>query len=332
MERGRMGRILFPFAEYWWIYAAFAVLILGLLTMDLALFHRRPRVIGFAESLGWTGIWTALALIFAFVLHRYAVWKFGAAAGDRAGMEFLTGYVVEWSLSLDNMFVFVVVFRHFGINEASQHRILFFGILGALVLRGIFIMLGAALLQYGWVVILFGVFLILSGIHMMFSINHEIEPEKGLIVRILKRAFPLAADVDGAHFFLRRNGQLFVTPIFLALAFIEAADVLFALDSVPAIFAITREPLIVYISNVFAILGLRTLYFMLAGAIARFHLLRYGLALILVFVGLKMSWLNAAWHGHFSIAVSLGIILGILAGSILLSLILPQRAHPGSAG
>ena len=230
------------------------------------------------------------------------------------------------------MFVFVLVFHYFGTPARLQHRILFYGILGALIFRGVFVVLGAELLQYGWVVILFGVFLILTGIQMMFSAERLIQPEQGFIVRGLRRLFPVATDSELPRFFLRRKGKLYATPILLVLAFIEASDILFAVDSVPAIFAITREPLVVYTSNVFAILGLRTMYFLLAGALARFHLLRYGLALILIFVGLKMSWLNAAWQGHFPSTISLGVIVGVLTASIGLSLVFPASRTPKAAG
>jgi tellurite resistance protein TerC len=318
-----MTEPLFPFFDYWWFYAAFTGLVVVFLALDLGLFHRKPLVIGFREASAWTAVWATLALLFCLCLYKYAVWKFGATTGQQIGVEFLTGYVVEWSLSLDNIFVFVLVFRYFGIPALLQHRILFFGILGALIFRGVFIILGAALLQYGWIVILFGVFLILTGIRMMFSSGRQVRPEQSLIVRGLRRLLPMATESEGSRFFVRRNGKLFATFILLALALIEASDVLFALDSVPAIFAITREPLIVYTSNVFAILGLRALYFLLAGALASFHLLRYGLALILIFVGLKMSWLNAAWQGHFPTTISLGVIVGIFAVSIGLSLVFP---------
>jgi tellurite resistance protein TerC len=220
------------------------------------------------------------------------------------------------------------VFRYFRIPALFQHRILFFGILGALVFRGVFIVLGAALVQYGWIVILFGAFLILTGMRMMFSVERQVRPEQSFIVRGLRRLLPMASDSEGLRFFSRLNGKLCATPTLLAVAFIEAADVLFALDSVPAIFGITREPLVVYTSNVFAILGLRAMYFLLAGALASFHLLRYGLALILIFVGFKMSWLNAAWQGHFPTTISLGVIVGILAVSIGLSRVFPLPRAP----
>jgi tellurite resistance protein TerC len=323
-----MTEHLFPFLDYWWFYAAFTGLVVVFLGLDLGLFHRKPHAIGFREASAWTAVWAALALLFCLCLYKYAAWKFGATTGNQIGVEFLTGYVVEWSLSLDNMFVFVVVFRYFGIPALLQHRILFFGILGALLFRGVMIVLGAALLQYGWVVILFGVFLMVTGIQMMFSAERQVQPEQSLIVRGLRRLLPVATESEGSRFFVRRNRKLCATPVLLALALIEASDVLFALDSVPAIFAITREPLVVYTSNVFAILGLRAMYFLLAGALVSFHLLRYGLALILIFVGLKMSWLNAAWQGHFPTSISLGVILGILAVSIGLSLVFPTSRAP----
>ena len=315
---------LFPFVDYWLFYAAFTGLLLAFLALDLGVFHRKAHVIGFREASAWTVVWVALALLFCLGLYEYAVWKFGATTGKQIGLEFLTGYVVEWSLSLDNMFVFVLVFRYFGTPALLQHRILFFGILGALIFRGVFIVLGAELLRYGWVVILFGIFLIFTGIRMMFSGEPQIKPEQNLVVRGLRRLLPMAADSEEPRFFLWRNGKLCATPILLTLVFIEATDVLFAADSVPAIFAVTREPLVVYTSNVFAILGLRALYFLLAGALARFHLLRYGLGLILIFVGLKMSWLNSAWQGHFPSTISLCVIVGILAVSIGLSLVFPS--------
>ena len=324
-----MTEHLFPFLDYWWFYCAFTGLVVAFLALDLGLFHHKAHRVGFREASGWTAVWVALALLFCLGLYIYAVGKFGAASGKQIGVEFLTGYVVEWSLSLDNMFVFVLVFRYFGIPAPLQHRVLFYGILGALIFRGIFIAVGAALLQYGWVVIPFGVFLILTGIRMVLFAGSQVQPEQSWIVRGLRKLLPVAKESEGSRFFLLRNGKLWVTPILLALGFIEATDILFALDSVPAVFAITREPLVVYTSNVFAILGLRALYFLLAGALASFHLLRYGLALILIFVGLKMAWLNAVWKGYFPTTVSLAVIVGILAGSIGLSLVFPPSRRTG---
>jgi tellurite resistance protein TerC len=322
---------LFPFVDYWWFYAAFTGLVVAFLALDLGVFHRKAHVTAFREASVWTAVWAGLALLFCLGLYKYAVWKFGATTGKQVGLDFFTGYVVEWSLSLDNLFVFVLVFRYFGISALLQHRVLFFGILGALIFRGAFIALGAALLHYGWVAVFFGAFLILTGVQMMFSGERKIQPQRSLTIRGLQKALPVSVDSEGSGFLCRRNGKLWVTPLLLALAFIEATDVLFAIDSVPAIFAITREPLVVYTSNVFAILGLRAMYSLLAGALASFHVLRYGLALILIFVGLKMSWLNAAWQGHFPTTISLGVILVILAVSIGLSLVFPSSRKSSDA-
>ena len=323
-----MTEHLFPFLSYWWFYAAFTALVVACLSLDLGLFHRKAHTIGFREASAWTAIWALLALLFCFGLYKYTTSLFGAAVGKQIGLEFLTGYVVEWSLSLDNMFVFVLVFRYFGIPQILHHRVLFFGILGALIFRGVFIALGTTLLQHGWVVIVFGAFLILTGVRMLFSTERPLRPEQSWIVRLLRRFLPVAQDYDGSQFLVRRRGKLHATPLLLTLAFIEATDILFAIDSVPAIFAITSEPLVVYTSNVFAILGLRAMYFLLAGALNKFHLLRYGLALILIFVGLKMAFLNAAWGGHFPTLISLGVILGILAVAIAASLMFPPPPPP----
>jgi tellurite resistance protein TerC len=222
------------------------------------------------------------------------------------------------------MFVFVLVFAYFRIPAHLHHRVLFYGILGALIFRGIFIALGSTLLQFGWAVILFGVFLIFTGIKMMLGREQQIEPEKNWVMRWLRKAIPVTTGLVGQSLFTRIDGKLHATPLLLALAAIESADVIFAVDSVPAIFAITNEPFIVYTSNVFAILGLRSTYFLLAGAIGRFHLLRFGLAVVLIFVGIKMSWLNALWGGHFPITISLAAIGGVLALSIVLSLAFPK--------
>ena len=319
---------LFLFSHHWWLYALVTVFVIALPALDLGLFHRKPHVVGFREAAAWTATWAAAALLFCVGLYFYTEWKFGAAAAKRIGLEFLTGYVVEWSLSLDNMFVFVVMFRYFAIPAPLQHRVLFLGILGALIFRAVFVFLGAALLSYGWIAILFGVFLGFTGIQMLFSTGHAVDPERSLAVRAVRSLMPVAPQLDGFRLFIRRDGKLYATPILLALACIEATDILFAIDSVPAIFAVTSEPLVVYASNVFAILGLRAMYFLIAGAMVKFHLLRYGLALVLIFVGLKMSWLNSAWQGHFPVGISLAVIVGTLAASIALSFCLPAPRIP----
>jgi len=318
---------LFPFADYWWFYGIFLLFVLLMLALDLGVFNRRAHVVSFKEATVWSIVWVALALAFNFIFYQYASSKFGAETGWQAALEFLTGYVIEYSLSIDNIFVFVLVFSYFGIPAKYKHRVLFYGILGALIFRALFIALGSALMQFHWVIYLFGGFLIVTGIKMMFSGHEEIEPEKNFLIRIFKRFMPVTHDIDGKSFFVRKEGIMHATPLFIALLFLEATDIIFAVDSVPAIFAVTNEPLIVFTSNIFAILGLRSMYFMLAGAITKFHLLKYGLAVVLVFVGLKMVWLNNYYGGKFPISWSLGFILGTIALSVVISLIFPQKAE-----
>jgi tellurite resistance protein TerC len=330
--------LLFPFAEYWWFYAGFTALILGLLALDLGVFHRQSHAVGFREALAWTGVWLALALAFNYGLYRYALARFpddprlagipGFDAGEVAwqvALEFLAGYVVEYSLAIDNIFVFVLVLGYFAVPADLQHRVLFYGILGALAFRAVFIALGAALMQVHWVVWVFGAFLIFTGIKMMLAGGHGLDPDRNVVVRLFRRVMPLTPAFHGERFFVRIGGRRFATPLFLALLFLELSDVVFAVDSVPAIYALTDEPLIVFTSNVFAILGLRSLYFVLGGAVDRFHLLRYGLALVLVFVGLKMVWLDGLYGGKFPIGWSLGIIGSVIATSVVLSLLVPRR-------
>ncbi len=328
----------FPFAEYWWFYLAFTGFVLLLLAIDLGVFHRRAHVVSFREAGTWSAVWIGLAIAFNFGFYRFALWKFAhdprllnipgfnpEAAARQVGLEFLTGYVVEKTLSLDNIFVFVVVFAFFGIPAIYQHRVLFFGILGALLFRSAFIALGSALLQYHWVLWVFGAFLILTGIKMMFAPDRKMDPGRNPVIRLFRRFVPVTSELHGQRFFVRRGGALYATPLLLTLLLAEASDIIFAIDSVPAIFALTREPLIVFTSNIFAILGLRALYFMLAGAVERFVLLKYGLALVLVFVGLKMVWLNDAFGGKFPIGWSLAIIGGLIGASIACSLVATRR-------
>lgn len=325
---------LFPFADYWWLYAGFTVFVLAMLALDLGVFHRQAHEVGFKESAIWSAVWVSLALVFNVLLYLYAAWKFqhdprllavpgfdGAVAAKQVGLEFLTGFIVEKSLAVDNIFVFVVVFSFFGIPAKYQHRVLFFGILGALVFRVIFIALGAMLMQYKWVVILFGVFLILTGIKILLAGDKPIEPDKNPVIRMLRKFLRITPGVEGQKFFIRKEGLLYATPLFVSLVFLEVSDIIFAVDSVPAIFAITKEPLLVFTSNVFAILGLRAMYFMLAGVVHKFVYLKYGLGLVLMFVGLKMVWLNEAFGGKFPITWSLGIIAAIIGTSIAVSLI-----------
>jgi tellurite resistance protein TerC len=329
---------LFPFSEYWWFYLSFVGFVLLLLGIDLGVFHRKAHAVGFREAATWSVVWIALSLLFNLLLYYFALWKFPQdqrlmalpgfdpnAMAWQVSLEFLTGYVIEKSLSVDNIFVFVMVFSYFSIPAKYQHRVLFYGIIGALIFRGIFVALGAALMQYHWVVIVFGVFLIFTGLKIFFSKEHEVDPEKNWLIRLLRRLIPVTHDLQGPKFFTVENGKRYATPLLVALVFLEATDVIFAVDSVPAIFAITNEPLIVFTSNIFAILGLRALFFLLAGAVDKFYLLRYGLGAVLVFVGLKMVWLNQLFDGKFPIWLSLAIICGVIGASVGLSLAFPRR-------
>ncbi|HSB73633.1 MAG TPA: TerC/Alx family metal homeostasis membrane protein, partial [Candidatus Methylomirabilis sp.] len=262
---------LFPFADYWWFYAGFAAFVLILLALDLGVFHREAHEVRFREAAIWSAVWVLLALAFTLLLYRYALWRFPQdpgliglpgfdpqAAARSVALEFLAGYIVEYSLSVDNIFIFVLVLGYFAIPTRYQHRVLFYGILGALVLRALFIALGSVLMRIHWVVLLFGVFLILTGIKMMFTPESGLEPERNPIIRLFRRFVPTTPEFHGERFFVRLNGVLHATPLFIALLFVEVTDVIFAVDSVPAIYALTDEPLIVFTSNVFAILGLRS--------------------------------------------------------------------------
>jgi tellurite resistance protein TerC len=337
---GMSSVTLFPFADYWWFYGLFTLGVLGILALDLGVFHRKAHTVHFKEAAGWTVAWIALALLFCFAFWQYAEWKLprdprlatlgltpDAAVGiaRQSALEFLTGYVVEQSLSVDNIFVFVVVFTFFGIPQQYQHRVLFFGILGALVFRVIFISLGAVLMKFHWIIWVFGGFLVLTGFKILFAPEKPLDPEKNPLLRLLRRFVPIAPRLDGQRFFIVENGVRHGTPLLVALAAIEFSDIIFAVDSVPAIFAITDEPLIVFTSNIFAILGLRSIFFLLAGVMHRFRFLKYGLGLVLVFVGLKMAWLNPLFGGKFPITWSLGIIATLLGGAIAVSLLFPAK-------
>jgi len=330
--------LLFPFSHYWWLYAGFTAFVLAMLALDLGVFHRKAHVVSFREATAWSVAWVVLALLFNYLFYLYAAATLPTnerllampgfdpdTAARQVGLEFLTGYIVEKSLAIDNIFVFVVVFSFFAVPPVYQHRVLFYGILGALVFRAIFIAMGSVLMQYKWVVVLFGVFLILTGIKMFFAPEKPLEPEKNPVIRLFKRLVPVTPALHGERFFAKLDGRWHATPLFVALLFLEMSDIIFAVDSVPAIFALTREPLIVFTSNIFAILGLRAMYFMLAGAVDKFHLLKYGLAVVLVFVGLKMVWLNEAFGGKFPISWSLAFILGVIGASVLASLMWSKR-------
>ncbi len=327
MDAGRrpfrsLGGVLFPFADYWWFYAGFTLFVLALLAIDLGIFHRRAHAVSVREAVRWSAVWIALALVFNVLLYRYAAARFSPEVASEVALQFLAGYVVEYTLSVDNMFVFVVIFSFFAVPSALQHRVLFYGILGALVFRAIFIALGSVLLSYHAIVVLFGLALIATGVRMAFHDAGETPPDRNLLVRLTRRLVPVTKEFHGSHFFVRIDQVWHATPLFLALVAIEMSDIVFAIDSVPAIFALTSEPLIVFTSNVFAILGLRSLYFVLAAAVARFSLLRYGLAGVLVFIGLKMAWLNP-----FPITWSLAIIATLIGGSIVASLVAGRQSR-----
>ena len=335
---------LFPFAEYWPFYLGFLVLVFVLLALDLGVFHRDAHAVSIREAASWSVVWVSLALLFNVAFYAFMLWRFPhdarlmavpgfdpAVAARQTALEFLAGYVVEYSLSIDNIFVFVVVLTYFAVPAAFQHRVLFFGILGALVFRGIFIALGAALLQFEWVIWLFGAFLIFTGAKMMTGGEEgPVEPHERWVIRQFRKYVPVTGAFHGHSFFVRHDGRLHATPLFVTLLFLEMTDIVFAVDSVPAIFGLTREPFVVFTSNIFAILGLRNLYFLLAGAVDKFYLLKYGLGVVLVFVGLKMTLLNRLWHGHFPISWSLAIIIGVIAASIALSLLFPRKPEEGS--
>lgn len=329
--------ILFPFSDYWWFYAGFTAFVLVVLALDLGVFHKNAHEVSFKEASIWTTVWISLALVFNYFFYLYAQYRFSTherytsipdfdadAQAKTSALEFLTGFVVEKSLAIDNIFVFAVVFAYFGIPKMYQHRVLFWGILGALIFRAIFIAMGSVLMQYQWIVIFFGALLILTGIKMFFAGTKPQNLENNFIVKQLKKIFRVHPQIEGQNFFVKKNGLTYVTPLFLALIFLELSDIIFAVDSVPAIFALTKEPLIVFTSNIFAILGLRSMYFMLAGVMDRFAYIKYGLASVLIFVGLKMVWLNEAFGGKFPIGWSLGIIAGLIGSSVVASVVIDR--------
>ncbi len=302
----------------WITWIVFNLFIFAMLVLDLKVFHRKPHQIKMKEALGWSAFWIALALLFNLGIY---FWR-----GPQAGLEFLTGYLIEKSLSVDNLFVFLLIFSYFKVPALYQHKILFWGIIGALVLRAFFIFAGIALIsQFHWLIYIFGAFLILSGVKLALEKDKEIHPEKNPILRIFRRIMPVTKEYKGAQFFFKEAGRRFATPLFVVLLVIETTDVIFAVDSIPAILAITRDPFIIFTSNAFAILGLRALYFALAGLMQAFHHLHYGLSAILIFVGTKML---LSEYYKIPIGISLSIIGGILALSIVLSLLFKPHLLP----
>jgi tellurite resistance protein TerC len=329
---------LFPFADYWWLYLAFITFVLFVLALDLGVFHKKAHEVSVKEASIWTAIWISLALVFNVLFYYFARWKFTTderylsipgfdplLQAKNSALEFLTGFVVEKTLAIDNIFVFAVVFTYFAIPKVYQHRILFWGILGALFFRAIFVAIGSVLMSYHWVIVFFGGLLILTGIKMFFAGDEQKDLSQNALIRLLKKVFKIHPQIEGDKFFIKKDGVKYATPLFLSLIFLELSDIIFAIDSVPAIFALTKEPLIVFTSNIFAILGLRSMYFMLSGVMDKFQFIKYGLASVLIFVGLKMVYLNQLFDGKFPITWSLLIIALLIGSSIGASLVFKPK-------
>jgi tellurite resistance protein TerC len=298
-----------------WMWLGFNVFVLAMLALDLGVFHRKAHVVAFKESIAWSVVWVALALLF-----NGAIWYF---AGAQKALEFFTGYVIEKSLSVDNVFVFAMLFSYFAVPPLYQHKVLFWGILGALAMRAVMIALGAALIaEFSWIIYVFGAFLVLTGIKMAVKREEAIHPERNPVVRAFKRLMPVTTDYREDRLFVVEHGKRHATPLFVVLLLVEVSDLIFAVDSIPAIFAVTTDPFIVYTSNVFAILGLRSLYFALAGVMDKFHYLKIGLGVVLAFVGVKMLLAHSPYK--LDTLLSLGVVVGILAMSVVASLLRPK--------
>lgn len=309
-----------------WLWVGFNVFVLAMLALDLGVFHRKAHEVSIKEASIWSVVWISLAMVFnALIFNFWSVISPGSGyTNGEAGLAFLTGYLIEKALSVDNIFVFVLIFTYFSVPAKYQHRVLFWGIIGALLMRGIMIGLGAALIkEFHWIIYIFGAFLIFTGIRMAFHKNEEVHPENNPLVRLLRRIMPVTENYENDKFFVRRAGVLMATPLFLVLLMVESTDLIFAVDSIPAIFAVTQDPFLVYTSNVFAILGLRSLYFVLAGMVTKFHYLKLGLSFVLVFVGVKMLLVDTAWK--IPTGISLGVVAGIIIISVIASLIRSRR-------
>jgi tellurite resistance protein TerC len=304
-----------------WFWAGFIAFVLAMLALDLGVFHREAHEVRPKEAAIWTAVWVALALAFAAGLFLFY--------GHEVGLTFLTGYIIEESLSVDNIFVIVLIFEFFRVPKMCQHRVLFYGILGALVMRGLFIGLGAVLIaKFHWILYLFGAMLVITGVRMAVKSDDEFDGNDNPIVRFVRRILPLSGEYHGKRFFVVEAGRRMATPLLLVLILVEFTDLIFAVDSIPAIFGVTQDSFLVFTSNIFAVLGLRSLYFLLAAVVDRFHLLKYGLAVILTFVGVKML---GEKYFHINIVLSLSIILGVLGISIAASMIWPRKDEAGDA-
>jgi tellurite resistance protein TerC len=300
-----------------WLLVGFNIFILLMLALDLGVFNRKSHAPTYKEAATWSAVWVSLAMIFAAGIF----WQFGTTRG----LEFLTGYLIEESLSVDNLFVFLMVFSYFKVPGKYQHRVLFWGVVGALVMRGIMIFVGAALInRFQWIIYVFGAFLVFTGIRMFSQKETEIHPDQNPVVRLVTRLIPITRHYEEDKFFTRVNGKLHGTLLLLVLVVVEVTDLIFAVDSIPAIFAVTRDTFIVYTSNVFAILGLRSLYFLLAGVVEKFHYLKIGLAVVLTFIGVKMLLVAVGVHIH--IGISLSVVATVLISSVVASVLWPKQA------
>lgn len=303
-------------------WVGFTAFVLAMLALDLGIFHRDAHEVGHREALIWTLVWVSLAVAFNVLLYVHF--------DSQRALEFLTGYLIEYSLSADNIFVFLILFRYFAVPKGAHHRVLFWGILGALVMRALFILIGTVLLQrFHWIIYLFGGFLVFTGVRMLKGAEIEVHPERNPVVRLFQKYVPLTSQYSGARFWIRQGKRSYATPLLLVLAVVEATDLLFAVDSIPAIFAVTRDPFIVYTSNVFAILGLRSLYFLLAAAMNKFHYLEVGLGLVLAFVGVKML---ISGYYEIPIGISLAVVCAILGIAVLASLLRRRREPIAETG
>jgi tellurite resistance protein TerC len=303
-----------------WGWTVFGLCVVVMLLLDLGLFHRTAHEVRFKEAASWSLVWVLLAVAFGGLVWLWRGWP--------AASDFYTAYLIEESLSIDNLFVFLLIFHYFQVPRQYEHRVLFWGILGALVMRAGFIVAGVALLQtFHWIFYVFGALLIFTGIRLALEKDKKIQPERNPVLRLFRRLMPVTSEYEGGHFIVWRDGRPWATPLLLVLIVVETTDLIFAVDSIPAVLAITQDPFIVYTSNVFAIMGLRSLYFALAGMMRLFHYLHYGLALILVFVGVKML-LGADWY-EIPSEVALATVAGILAISVVLSLIFPSTPEQG---
>ncbi len=318
-------------ASNWIFWLTFNVFILAMLALDLGVLNRRKHEPRLREAIGWTALWIGLAATFAVLILWYGQQMVGGGtqSNSQLSLQFITGYIIEQSLSVDNLFVFLLIFRYFSVPRELQHGVLFWGVIGALVMRAIFIFTGVALLnRFTWITYVFGGILVYSGIRLLRHHGAQVHPDSNPLLRGFRKLFPVTNDYKGGRFFVRQGTATFATPLALVLILLETTDVIFAVDSVPAVLAVTREPFIVYTSNVFAILGLRSLFFVLSGMIEKFRFLHYGLSAILVFIGVKMM---ASHFIEMRTEIALGVVAAILVISVAASLIVKQRAGDAQA-